>query len=88
VILFSVYSELVPEAQDAGTQLNDTNTCKTAGCTWNETSGGSCYNALNGSCDYNRVPLNSLFGTGGIIFLIIMVALLITIVLKIMPKKK
>lgn len=59
VVLFTLYSELVPEAETAG-------------------------DALNAS----GVPLGSLFVSGGIVFLIIMAALVILVVKAFMPGNK
>jgi len=58
VVLFKLYASLVPEAQDAGDELNATG-----------------------------VPLGSLFTSGGVIFIIIMVALIIVVVSAFLPKK-
>lgn len=51
VVLFLLYSELVPEAQTAGDTLNS-----------------------------SGVPLGSLFTSGGVVFVIIMAALIIVVV--------
>ena len=51
VVLFKLYAQLVPEAQTAGQELND-----------------------------SGVPLGSLFSSDGIVFVIIMAALVIVVV--------
>lgn len=58
VVLFYVYSALIPEAQTAG-------------------------NALNAS----GAPLGSFFVSGGVVFIIIMVALVTVVIKGFMPKK-
>lgn len=58
VVLFQLYAELVPEAQEAGDTLN--------------TSG---------------VPLGDLFAGSGVVFVIIMAALIVLVVRSFMPGK-
>lgn len=58
VVLFQLYSELVPEAQASGDTLNE-----------------------------SGVPLGNLFVSGGIVFLIIMAALIVLVVKSFMPGK-
>ena len=59
VVLFKLYAALVPEAQEAGDELNATG-----------------------------VPLGSLFSANGVVFIIIMAALVISVVLAFLPGKK
>jgi len=59
VVLFELYAELVPEAQDAGDTLNQ-----------------------------SGVPLGNLFGGTGVIFVIIMAALIILVVKAFLPSGK
>ena len=56
VVLFQLYSDLVPEAQTAGDELNA-----------------------------SGVPLGSLFTSSGVVFIIIMAALVIVVVKSFMP---
>jgi uncharacterized membrane protein len=59
VLAFRVYASMLPEAMDAGDELNA-----------------------------SGVPLGGLFTSGGIVFLIIMAALIIVIVRSFLPKNK
>jgi len=59
VVLFKLYAELVPEAQSAGDDLNE-----------------------------SGVPFGSLFTSGGVIFIVIMAALLIVVVRSFLGGKK
>lgn len=58
VVLFKLYAVLVPEAQAAGNELNN-----------------------------SGVPLGSLFTGSGVVFVIIMVALIIVVISAFLPKK-
>ena len=89
VVLFNIYAAIVPEAQTAGTDLTDAGICVDVGCFWNETHGAlftgntSCQvssELKNETCssDYT-IPLGNLFNSSGIVFLVIMVALLIIV---------
>ena len=59
VILFKLYAELVPEAQTAGDDLNE-----------------------------SGVPFGSLFTSSGVVFIVIMAALIIVVVRSFMGGKK
>jgi hypothetical protein len=59
VVLFKLYAALVPEAQDAGDELNA-----------------------------SGVPLGGLFTGSGVVFIIIMAALVISVVLAFLPGVK
>lgn len=87
VILMSLWNALIPEAQEAGDTLNDSNRCDAVGCHWNESrellGGLAC--ALNSSPEGNAtvcqeigqsIPLSSLFGGQGIIITLLMVVAL------------
>lgn len=58
VVLFQLYAQLMPTAQDAGNDLNS-----------------------------SGVPLGNLFTGGGVVFIIIMAALIVLVVKSFMPKK-
>jgi len=59
IVLFYLYANLVPEAQSAGDELNE-----------------------------SGVPLGNLFVSGGFVFILVMVGLLLVIVRLAMPKGK
>ena len=94
VVIFKVYSTLVPEAQSAGDEMNVSNRCAAVGCNWNESAAVDCN--INTSPEGNAtscatpyvVPLSSLFSGQGIVFIIIMAALVVVIIRSIMPKGK
>jgi len=94
VVLFQLYAALLPEAQTAGNSLNDSNYCVSQGCVY-DGSGASTAFCVNGSGVSNiscassaSVPLGGLFSGTGVIFVIIMAALLILVVKSFMPGKK
>ena len=88
LILFTAYSVIVPTAQTQGDELGDEARCGDVGCFYNATggiTGEECYSDTN----YNvscadplgqGIPLGGLFSSSGIVFVIIMAALLIVIV--------
>ena len=101
VVLLSVYSAVVPEAQTAGNSMNDSNRCASVGCSWNDTGlleasqGVTCYNTstyiLPGAAQCpeqnTSIPLSGLFSGTGVIFVIVMAALLILVVKGFMSSK-
>lgn len=92
VVIFLTYSEVVPEAQAAGDTLNVSSRCASVGCFYNTTA-ATPFCALNttdmSTCDQSayEVPLSGLFGGTGIVFLIVMAALLILVVKSFISKK-
>ena len=99
VVLFTLYSVLVPEAQTAGSSMNDSSRCEAVGCDYNQSGrpagdGITCYNTTstisNASCPNaaNSIPLGGLFNASGIVFVIIMAALLILTVKGLLTKTK
>ncbi len=96
VIIFQVYASVVPEAQTAGDNLNDTNRCNDVGCFYNvsEDADTPCRNTtgnVTSACTAGSqtIPLAGLFSGTGVVFLIVMAALLILIVFSLMkPQKK
>ena len=91
IVVFKSYAVIVPEAQAAGDEMGDSAVCADASGVWNTTS-LTCNNqtgnpALGTSVDYNSVPLNGLVSTNGVVFLLVMAALLFTLAKNIMPKK-
>jgi len=99
VVLFQVFAGIVPEAQSAGDEMNNSNRCADVGCAWNTSStwlefGASC--AINSSPEGNAtacphaytVPLQGLFSGKGVVFYIIMGMLIILIVKSFIKGKK
>lgn len=96
-VLFTAYSEITPDIQEAGNSMNDSNLCADAGCAYNDSSvwlesGFAC--AVNSSpegnataCDYDPIPLSGLFGGRGVVLMIIMAALAIFIIRGILKNK-
>ncbi len=101
VVLFLLYASLVPEAQKAGDSFNASNLCSQVGCFYNASlldespavSTNACRqenasNTSNTCFASHTVPLSGLFRADGIVFLIIMVALLLIILKTVLPKSK
>lgn len=90
-VIFSAFALLVPEAQTAGSALNDTGRCEAAGGTYcNNMTTPFCYTDTNCNVTqaYTQVPLGNLFSGTGIVFVIVMAALLILVIRSFMPGKK
>ena len=99
IILFGVYAAMVPEAQTAGDSLNDTNRCTDVGCFYNSTRGAlpgnlSCtannvtVTDSTACASINEIPLSSLFGSTGIVFVILMAVLLIVVIIGVLKSAK
>ena len=99
VILFSLYSALIPEVQKAGDSLNDSNRCNAVGCFYNtsgrgvEISGCRINVSIEGNetaCSSNlqTIPLSNIFRGGGIIVLLLMVTFILVVIKTVMPKGK
>ncbi len=94
VILFNLFSSLMPEVQSAGTELQDSDICAESGCFFNSTLTPSC--VINSSqegtgfCqnDFNTIPLSSLFSSTGVVVLLLMVFLLIGVLRLALPSRK
>ena len=87
----------MPEAQSAGDEMNTSNRCATVGCFWNDTdtsiTAADCRATVandSAACaaKAQTIPLAGLFSGQGIVFLIIMAALVVVIIRSIMPKGK
>lgn len=93
VVVLYIYASIIPTATDAGSQFNNTARCEAAGGYYCSTGSNCTTNATN-ACGigtivtYTEVPLNGLFSSTGVIFIVIMAALLIAIVLAFLPSKK
>ncbi len=93
VVLFTLFSDLVPEAQSAGNEFSDDNKCVEAGCIVNSTFTNTCRNDTIPSStvcpfDVENVPLASIFGGTGVIILLLMVTLFLGIISLVMPKSR
>ena len=93
VILFQIFSALVPEAQISGDRFIS-DACSDAGCSFDtstrvceinsssEGEGIACPNAVNSP------PLSSIFSGTGIVILLLMVTLLLIVINIVLPKRK
>ena len=102
VVLFQLFATLVPEAQTAGETLSDTSVCNNAGCFFNDTAHSTpsgqflgCRdnssiegNATGCTVALQNIPLSSLFGSSGIVILLLMVFLFLGALKIVMPKSK
>lgn len=84
VVLFQAYAEIVPIAQDGGDELGDAARCDADGGYWNLTL-SDCRNnessqSVSTQYDYTSVPLSGIFSGNGIVFLIIMAALVFVVI--------
>lgn len=86
IILFTVLAQLLPELENAGDQLNQTNICGgLTGCIFNATnsSAAPCRDSINQSLNCQlgdgEVPLNSLFSFSIIGLLVAAVVILLVI---------
>lgn len=94
VVVLYIYAGIIPTATAAGASMNDTARCVSAGgayCTNLTTP--YCYDACRAVGDstavaYSRIPLSGLFNTSGVIFIIVMAALILAIVLAFLPGHK
>jgi len=94
VVLFSVYAAMVPEAQTAGDALNDSNRCGDVGCYWNTSgaSGDECQvNSTSiSTCTASgeSLPLGNIFGSTGVVFVVLMAMLLIVVIVGLLKASK
>jgi len=94
IVIFTLAGNILPTAQVTGDQLNADNqaNCLAVGCYWNQTGGDQCVNvstAPSGDCATTppKVPLASLFGSSGIVFLLLAVGLLLFVIARVKLKK-
>lgn len=94
VVLFLIYATVLPEAQTAGDSMNASNRCADVGCSFNASgspnatinddlclSGSANSNITCGSTkSFAALPLSGLFSGTGVVFVIVMAALIILIV--------
>lgn len=83
VVLLNVYSSIVPEAQASGDSLGNAAVCSDAGGFFNSTQ-GLCLNGTNpadtATVNFAAIPLSGLFSGTGVVFVIIIAALIILVV--------
>ena len=95
VVLFAAYAAIIPEAQTAGDSLNDSNRCESVSCFYNATRTTTACTANNATAgdtvicgtQANSIPLGGLFSGTGVVFVIVMAALLIIVVKGFMKAK-
>lgn len=89
VVLFQSYAEIMPEAQDSGDTLGDEYQCETAAsttCFYNASRAIACTENNETAGDttvctsYEAIPLGGVFSGTGVIFVVVMAALLILVV--------
>jgi len=91
VVLFKLYADLVPEAQTAGNEMNSSNLCVTQGFYWNtsDTPSACNTNATHSiAADFDAIPLAGIFSGSGVVFIVIMAALIIVVVKSFLSGKK
>lgn len=91
VVLFEIFTGLIPEVQSAGDELGDANRCSDAGGSFNVTQ-ALCLNGTSpadtAQVSFDAIPISSIFSGTGIIVLLLMVGLLIGILRVVLPKRK
>ena len=91
VVLFQVYAAVIPETQTGGDAMSSASRCAAEGYIWN-TSDLDCRldtidNATVIGTGVYDVPLSSLLVSGGVVFTIIMAALLVLVIKSSMNSK-
>lgn len=99
IVLFGVFNALVPEVQTSGDRFSDATKCAEAGC-FNNASltpacrtnsspqgfGGNSSEACLNSIE--TIPLGSIFGSTGVIVILVMVFLLLLILGVVLPSRR
>ncbi len=99
VVLFQIFAGIVPEAQTAGDQMSDETVCIDTGCVFNTSLTPDCQSNRSpqgfggnssGTCPFalENIPLSSLFGSSGIVILLLMVLLFLGALKIVIPKSK
>ena len=95
VVVFYLVGGIIPEAGVAADRLGAENSanCAAVGCYWNASGVDKCVNvsvAPSGDCATTLplMPLASLFASGGIVFLLIAIALLLFVIARAKLGKK
>lgn len=94
ILVFTIAGNLIPTATVTGDALGTDNqgNCQAVGCYWNESGTDQCVNtstAPSGDCAVTppTLPLASLFGSSGIVFILISIALLLFVLARAKMKK-
>ncbi len=90
IVLFQIYATVVPTAQTAGDSLGDATACTNAGGFFNTTQ-SACLNgtgpADTGTVNFSSIPLSGLFAGTGVVFVIVIAALIILVIKAIIDKR-
>lgn len=91
VILFSLFADLVPEVQTAGTEFQDSDVCGEAGGFFNS-SQGLCLNGTTpgdtAQVSFSAIPLGGLFSSTGVVIILLMIFLLLLVLKIVLPSRK
>jgi len=96
VVLFASYAAIIPDAQTAGDSMNDSIRCVDVGCVYTAATPAASLTCINGTGAGNitcqeqaqSIPLSGLFSGTGVVFVIVMAALLILVVKGFMSSNK
>ncbi|MAH51507.1 hypothetical protein CMI37_37170 [Candidatus Pacearchaeota archaeon] len=90
VILFQIFTALVPEAQSAGEQLGDAERCSVGGGFYNTSQTACLTNSSPEGTNqiYSPIPVSSLFGNSGVVILLLLVSLFLIVIKMVMPTRK
>lgn len=94
IVLFGVFNALVPEVQSSGDRFSDATKCAEAGCFNNASLTPACVinSSLEGTgaCQnpIETIPLGSIFGSSGVVVILVMVFLLIIVLGVVLPKRR
>ena len=94
IILFGVFNALVPEVQTSGDRFSDATKCGEAGCFSNASLTPACVinSSLEGqgACENPivTIPLGSIFGSSGVVVILVMVFLLIIVLGVVLPRRR
>ncbi len=90
IVLFSIFSSLIPEAQNAGDEFSDATRCGDAGGFFNTTQTACLTNSSPEGLgqSFSAIPVASLFSGTGIVILLLMVFLFIGIIRLVMPSRR
>jgi len=95
VVLFASYAAIIPEAQTAGDSMNESVLCAANACFYNASRTVDCtannvtpWDVNNSCAKPSAIPLSGLFSGTGVVFVIVMAALLILVVKGFMSSNK
>lgn len=89
VVLFQLYATLVPEAQAAGDSLGNAASCVNEGGFFNTTQTACLTNSspTGTTISFSTIPLAGLFSGTGVVFVIIIAALIVLVVRSFLTSK-